>query len=106
MSRRYENDCVYCGLPCLGIGCRYYRVAVDTCDFCGEDRAEYRFNGEDMCKECARKALNECFKELTQEEKEQALGITADELLQEVFDDLTMTKQADTLDVSFYKIDD
>ena len=35
MSRRYESDCVGCDLPCIGLSCRYYRVAVDSCDVCG-----------------------------------------------------------------------
>lgn len=106
MSRHYTSECVDCGLPCLGTGCRYYRVAVDICDKCGDENAEYRVDGEDMCEDCAKKELETLFKELNQQEKEKALDITAEELLKEVFDGLTISEQAEALDICFDKIDD
>lgn len=105
MSRHYTSECVDCGLPCLGAGCRYYRVAVDICDKCGAENAEYCVDGEDMCEECAENELKTQFKELNQQEKERVLDVSVEELLKEVFDDLSMDEKADALDISFHKID-
>ena len=43
MSRRIENHCVDCGLPCLGSSCPYRNVPVDYCDDCGDEGAKYHF---------------------------------------------------------------
>ena len=59
MSRKYESDCVDCGLPCIGNSCRYYRVAVDYCDVCGSDDAKYNVDGTDYCEECLKQMINE-----------------------------------------------
>lgn len=106
MSRHYISECVDCGLPCLGASCRYYRVAVDVCDKCGAENAEYCVDGEDMCKECAKDELKSQFKELNQQEKEKALDITAEKLLEEVFDDLSMDEQAEIVDIDLSEIND
>lgn len=106
MSRYYTSDCVDCGLPCLGSGCPYYRVAVDVCDNCGAEDAEYRLDGDDMCEYCVKAELESRFNELNQQEKEKALEVTAAQLLKEVFDDLTMSEKAEALDMCLHKIDD
>lgn len=81
MSRKYESQCVDCGLPCLGSACRYYRVAVDYCDSCGDENAEYVIDGEDYCEECAK------------------------EYIKDAFDDLTLSKQAELLNIDMRRID-
>lgn len=35
--KNVESECVDCGLPCLGSGCRYYRVTRYYCDDCGDE---------------------------------------------------------------------
>ena len=52
---KYENGCVDCGKPCLGIGCPYYREEHFYCDCCGEEYApdELYFNrNEAWCEAC------------------------------------------------------
>lgn len=81
MSRRIENHCVDCGLPCLGSSCPYRKVPVDYCDQCDGEGAEYRIDGEDYCEDCVK------------------------EYLQEVFDDLTISEKAEALEVNLSTID-
>lgn len=49
-----ENDCVDCGLPCIGNACPYRNVERHYCDRCGTECDEY--NGacgyDDLCDEC------------------------------------------------------
>ena len=50
-----ENECVNCGLPCIGDRCRYHSVTRFYCDNCHEeyDTDElYMYNDEMLCKEC------------------------------------------------------
>ena len=35
--KRIENECVNCGLPCLGNSCPYKNVVHFYCDRCGEE---------------------------------------------------------------------
>lgn len=62
MSIKIENHCVDCGLPCLGDNCKYKKVPVSYCDYCG-DNATVRIDEEDFCLDCANKKLIELFNE-------------------------------------------
>lgn len=48
-----ENQCVQCGLHCLGSACPYKNVTILVCDCCGEEVEElYHYNGQHYCEEC------------------------------------------------------
>lgn len=55
--QKVENDCVDCGLPCLGDSCRYRHVAHYYCDECREETQLYNFDGEELCINCIEKKL-------------------------------------------------
>lgn len=57
--RRYENECVECGLPCLGDSCPRRRVLHLECDKCGEETKLYHFEGEELCLSCIEDRLEE-----------------------------------------------
>ena len=73
--KRTENHCVDCGLPCLGRSCPYSHVTVYYCDICGDEGAEYTIDGEDYCEECAKEYLKDTFNDLTISEQAEALNI-------------------------------
>lgn len=50
--RTVENECVSCGLPCLGDGCPYRNVTRFYCDKCGEETALYHYDGKELCIDC------------------------------------------------------
>lgn len=75
MSRRIENQCVNCGLPCLGCACPHRNVSVDYCDDCGEEGAEYRIDRDDLCENCAEQRIKDAFDSLTLSEKAKAVDI-------------------------------
>ena len=50
--RRIENDCVDCGLPCLGDSCPYRNVPHFYCDRCGAEEKLYYFEDEELCEDC------------------------------------------------------
>ena len=53
---KYENECVDCGLPCLGSSCPYRRVPHIYCDRCGEEIYEGDITEEyHLCDECREK---------------------------------------------------
>lgn len=52
-----ENECVDCGLPCLGDGCRYRNVKRMYCDNCNAEEQLYYFDGEELCLECIEERL-------------------------------------------------
>lgn len=55
---RIENDCVDCGLPCLGRSCPLTSVKHFYCDECGDETTLYRFyDGEELCINCIKKKL-------------------------------------------------
>jgi hypothetical protein len=59
---QYENDCVDCGLPCLGDSCPYRNVPHLYCDECKCEADKLReYEGEQLCEEC----LLEKFKEVS-----------------------------------------
>jgi len=55
--RQYEDECVSCGLPCLGNNCPNRKVLRIYCDKC-KDYADYSFDDEDLCADCLEKELN------------------------------------------------
>lgn len=75
----HENQCCGCavpGYPCLGRSCPYVDVPVYYCDCCGFDvHAEYDIDGSHYCEGCAITYLNEVFNELTLSEQAEILEI-------------------------------
>lgn len=55
--KRIENDCVDCGLPCLGNGCPYRNVPHYYCDECGNEETLYYYDGQELCVECIKERL-------------------------------------------------
>lgn len=55
---KLENECVSCGLPCLGDGCPYRNVHRYYCDKCGEESTLYYYDGFEMCADCIIEDLN------------------------------------------------
>lgn len=49
---RYENDCVDCGLPCIGESCPHRRVPHFYCDKCKDETDIFNFEGEELCINC------------------------------------------------------
>ena len=49
---KIENDCVCCGLPCLGDGCPYRNVLHYYCDHCGSEEKLYHYEDLELCEEC------------------------------------------------------
>lgn len=47
-----ENECVSCGLPCLGDICPYRNVVRYYCDRCGSEEKLYHYDNEELCEEC------------------------------------------------------
>lgn len=54
-----ENECVDCGLPCLGSSCPNRNVIRIYCDKCGEDGKVYHYDGEHLCITCIEDTLEE-----------------------------------------------
>ena len=83
---KYENHCCACavpGYPCMENSCPYVNVSVAYCDECSNDTyAQYDIDGEHYCEEHAK------------------------EYLKEVFEDLTISEQAEVLDVLLKKLED
>ena len=52
------NECVDCGLPCLGNSCQYRNVKRYYCDSCGEEEQLYDYDGEEHCLDCIEKRLD------------------------------------------------
>lgn len=50
---RFENDCVDCGLPCLGEGCPNRNVRHFYCDNCKSEVTKlFVYKDEQWCEEC------------------------------------------------------
>lgn len=75
--RKYENQCVGCpeGMGCIGSSCPYVNVAIDCCDECGSENAEYRIDGDDLCEDCAKKYLKSTFDDLSLSEMAEAVDV-------------------------------
>lgn len=50
------NECVDCGLPCLGSSCPKKNVVRYLCDECEEEELYY-FDGEELCLNCIEERL-------------------------------------------------
>ena len=53
--KQIENECVDCGLPCLGLACVYRNVIRYYCDKCGEEIDPdnmYDVDDQDLCEWC------------------------------------------------------
>ena len=50
--KKIENECVNCGLPCLGKICPYREIPHYYCDRCGEEETLYYYDGEELCAYC------------------------------------------------------
>ena len=83
---KYENHCCSCAVPaypCIGISCPNVNVPVYYCDSCNNDiYAQYEIEGEHYCEDHAK------------------------EHLKEVFEDLTISEQAEFLDILLKKLED
>ena len=51
---KIEDECVCCGLPCLGSSCPNRNVKRYYCDECGEEvDTLYRYDdGTELCEDC------------------------------------------------------
>lgn len=49
---KIENDCVDCGLPCLGSSCPHQNVPHYYCDQCGREETLYHFDDAELCMYC------------------------------------------------------
>ena len=51
---RVEDDCVGCGLPCIGDSCPLRHVEHRYCDKCDEEIGGdyYDVDGEELCEDC------------------------------------------------------
>lgn len=51
--KRFVNECVDCGLPCMGKSCPNRNVARLYCDHCHKDVPElFRLDDEEVCEDC------------------------------------------------------
>ena len=50
--KKIENDCVDCGLPCLGSTCPFRNNPHYYCDQCENEEPLYLFNGQELCVNC------------------------------------------------------
>lgn len=57
----YQNECVDCGLPCLGASCPNRNVERYYCDECGESIPLdlCNFGGQDLCLDCYQKKFDD-----------------------------------------------
>ena len=72
---KIENQCVDCGLPCMGKQCPYMNVETVICDSCGSQEGQYRINGKDYCESCAAEFLREDFESLSIPDRMEVLGL-------------------------------
>lgn len=76
---KYENHCCDCavpGYPCLGNSCPRINVPVYYCDWCNNDTyAEHDIEGDHYCGDCAKAYLKDVFDNLTLSEQAELLDI-------------------------------
>lgn len=51
------NECVSCGLHCLGDSCPYWNVTRFYCDKCGDETQLYYYDGQELCIDCIKNQL-------------------------------------------------
>lgn len=49
---KIENECVDCGLPCLGDSCPFRNVTRYYCDKCNDEAQLYHYDGMELCADC------------------------------------------------------
>ncbi len=88
---RTENECVDCGLPCIGNACSYRNVERTYCDKCGDEIGEdgFKIDGSDICGACADTIIDEVVNELSSKEK--------DALVREYLETLNIEEQIEVL---------
>lgn len=50
--KKIENECIDCGLPCLGSACPYRNVVRFYCDKCGKEKALRHYDDRELCEDC------------------------------------------------------
>lgn len=50
--KKITDECVCCGLPCLGESCPYRRVVRYYCDKCGREEKLYYYDDMELCADC------------------------------------------------------
>ena len=51
--KKITNECVQCGLPCIGSACSYRNVTRYYCDKCKEEvETLYHYEGQELCESC------------------------------------------------------
>lgn len=74
---KLENNCVNCGLHCLGKDCKNVDVPTHYCDYCNKQvLAEYKIEEDDFCKKCANDYLQNLFNDLTIQDRAKVLELT------------------------------
>ena len=56
--KKVTNECVQCGLPCLGSTCPNRHVVRYYCDKCGSEETLYHYDGEELCLDCIIESLD------------------------------------------------
>ena len=76
---RYENHCCDCavpGYPCIGDSCHYVNVPVYYCDSCNDwALAQYDVEDNHYCEKHAKEYMKKIFEELTLSEQAEVLKI-------------------------------
>lgn len=107
---RHESMCVGCPpeLGCLGKGCPYNNVSVCYCDICEDNTADYHADGQDICEVCMDEHIKEEWKRNNAEEKLKALfpKFIDEEMLDEIFDDLSIKERCEVLDIDIRNVGD
>lgn len=56
--KKRTNECVDCGLPCMGSSCPNLNVLRLYCDKCGREASElFDLDGKELCEDCLYDAL-------------------------------------------------
>lgn len=50
--KKIVNECVDCGLPCLGAYCPNRNIERHYCDECEEETDLYEYEGQELCINC------------------------------------------------------
>ena len=57
MAKVYENECVGCGLPCIGDACPHRNVLKFYCDECDTEAELYHYEDKELCIDCIKDML-------------------------------------------------
>lgn len=57
MAKVYENECVDCGLPCIGEACPHRKVLKFYCDECDAEAVLYHYEDKELCIDCIKDTL-------------------------------------------------